>query len=245
MPYQYIQQTSVSNAAAANSCTAGIQPEPTFTAGNMLVYVAKYTFPSQLPTMVTDSLGNIFTPVINFYDSSGNSGIQAGYAQNITGGPDNITAQFGASSPTFNALYVAEFSGLDTLKPYTFGEMSLQKNASPGTTPNAITSGVTPTLSRTPALLFGFGIDSTGTTGAVISGGSGFNQLPGVWLFGSGTTISSLPEHMRLTTYTPVAAVFTTTVGSDTFYALGMTFAEANAQEQLASIVSSGVFVCP
>ena len=243
--YTFIQQTSASSAAASTSVTAGVSPEPTFTGGNLLLYVAKYNSPSQQIITVTDLLSNQYTEISNFYDGAvTHSGYSWGIAKSITGGPDNITAAYGGQSVTAAGIYVAEFSGLDQVAPFGNGGTSFAKIVSPGATPDSIQSGFTPQLGRQPALVFGFTTDGTNSSGQTLSPGTGYNGLPQVWLFGSGQA-TSLPEHKRVTAFDPVQATATPSNGTDTYFQLVIVLSELNAQSNFGQIVSSGVFVCP
>ena len=166
------------------------------TTGNLLLYVAKYSNSSVQTVTITDTLNNSWQQVNSFFDGANNFGITFGFAKNIVGGQDAITMTVGTAS-NFLGLYVVEISGLSATNPFTTGEFVINKVISPGNGTNGVATQFTGNIARRPAMLFGFCVDSTNSAGQVLTAGTNFNSLGGVWVFG-GSQSSSLPEYQRI-----------------------------------------------
>jgi hypothetical protein len=89
---------------------------PTNTAAGDLILVAFDYDTSALPTSVTDSQNNVFTPVGNQLTSPGGARSRLYYAKNIKGGPDTVTINLSANSAWIE-LYLTEYSGVDQTNP--------------------------------------------------------------------------------------------------------------------------------
>lgn len=193
--YTFIQQSSVSSAPTVSTLTTPAAGTITFTTGNTVIYVAKYSATSLQSVGITDSLNNTWQQITSYYDPVGGVGISFGFSANIVGGADNVVLTLGTTQ-TLVSLYVAEFSGLSAT-PFTPGEFVINKVVSPGNGANGIASSFTGSIARRPALLFGFCLDFTNSVGQVLSPGTTFNALAPSWAFGSGQ-FTSLPEHQRV-----------------------------------------------
>lgn len=193
--YTFIQQSSVSSAPTVSTVTTPSTGTVTFTTGNTVIYVAKYSATSLQSVNITDTLNNTWQQITSYYDPVGGIGIAFGFSANIVGGQDNVVLTLGTSQ-TLVSLYVAEFSGLSPT-PFTPGEFVINKVVAPGNGANGIASSFTGSIARRPALLFGFCLDATNSVGQVLSPGTTFNALAPSWAFGSGQ-FTSLPEHQRV-----------------------------------------------
>lgn len=197
--YTFIQQlagTSGNASVPASSLVLPTVGTVTFTTGNLVLYVAKYSAGSSQTVNITDTLNNSWQQINSFYDAAGSVGITFGFSKNIVGGQDNVTVTLGTTQNLL-ALYLIEVAGLSLTSPFTSGEFVINKIVSPGNGANGIASAFTGSISRRPALLFGFCMDATNTAGQLLTPGTNFNPLTGVWTFGSGQN-SSLPEYQRI-----------------------------------------------
>jgi hypothetical protein len=166
------------------------------TTGNTLIYVAKYSSSSVQSVVITDTLNNAWQQINSYFDGSNNTGFTFGFAKNIVGGQTQFGMSMNGATANFLGLWVAEVSGLSA-NPFTTGEFVITKVVSPGNGANGVASQFTGNISRRPALLLGFCMDATNTGGQVLSPGTNFNALPGVWTFGLSQT-AALPEHQRI-----------------------------------------------
>lgn len=195
--FTFIQQMSnTSGLATASTISLPDSSTIAVTTGNLLLYVAKYTAASIQTVTITDLLNNTWQSVANYYDPVGGIGISFGFAKNIVGGQDQVTVTLGTTQ-TSVAFYFAEFAGLSATSPFTTGEFVINKVVSPGNGANGVATQLTGSIARRPALLFGFCFDATNTTGQVMTPGTNFNALPGVWILG-GSQVSTLPEYERI-----------------------------------------------
>lgn len=194
--YTIIQQLQNSTGIGQSSVVVPSAGTVAVTTGNLLLYVAKYSSASIQSVTITDTLNNTWQQINSYFDSANNTGIAFGFAKNIVGGQDAITMSLGVSA-NFLGLYVLEVSGLSATNPFTTGEFVVNKVVSPGNGANGVASQFTGNISRRPALLFGFAIDATNTSGQILSPGTNFNSLTPIWTFGGGQN-SSLPEHQRI-----------------------------------------------
>jgi hypothetical protein len=197
--YTVIQsyQNSTSTGATSVSFTTGSPTGQGFTTGNTLLYVVKYSASAVQSALISDTLNNSWQQINSFFDGANNTGIAFGFAKNIVGGQDTVTFSLGGASFNFLGLYVVEVAGLSQTSPYTTGEFVVTKVVSPGNGANGVASQFTGNISKHPSMLFGFVIDATNSSGQVLSPGTNFNSLGGVWTFGL-TQNSSLPEHTRI-----------------------------------------------
>lgn len=197
--FTFIQQLAGTTGAAAttaSSLTLPVVGTVTFTTGNLVLYIAKYGASSVQTVNITDTLNNSWQQINSYYDPVGSVGINFGFAKNIVGGQDNVTVTLGTTQNLIG-LYLIEISGLSLTSPFTPGEFVINKIVSPGNGANGIASAFTGSIARRPALLFGFCLDATNTAGQLLSVGTNFNPLTGVWAFGSGQN-SALPEYQRI-----------------------------------------------
>ena len=84
-------------------------------AGDLLLVAFDYDT-NVTPSSVTDSQGNVFTPVGNQLSSPGGALSQVYYAKNIKGGADTVTVTLSANS-SYIELYLTEYSGIDATNP--------------------------------------------------------------------------------------------------------------------------------
>jgi hypothetical protein len=194
--YTIIQQLQNSTGTGQSTTVVPNAGNVAVTTGNLLLYVVKYSSSAQQTVNITDTLNNSFTQISSYFDSSNNTGFAFGYAKNIVGGQDQITATIG-TTVNFIGLYVMEVSGLSQTNPFTTGEFVINKLVSPGNGANSVATQFTGNISRRPAMLFGFCMDATNTAGQVLTAGTNFNPLGGVWTFG-GSQNAALPEHQRI-----------------------------------------------
>ena len=68
------------------------------------------------PASVTDSQGNVFTPVGNQLTSPGGARSRVYYAKNIKGGADTVTVKLSGNS-SWLELYLSEYTGVDQTNP--------------------------------------------------------------------------------------------------------------------------------
>jgi hypothetical protein len=191
-----IQQISGSTGLSSSGITLPPSSQVAFTTGNLVLYVAKYSSTTLQSVTITDTLNNTWQQISSFFDPAGNIGMAFGFAKNIVGGQDNVTLTIG-NTVNFVALLCVEVAGLSQTNPFTTGEFVINRVTAPGNGANGIASAFTGSIARRPAMLFGFVLDSQNGTGQVLTPGTGFNALSGVWTFG-GNQNSSLPEYQRI-----------------------------------------------
>jgi hypothetical protein len=195
--FTIIQQVQGSTGTGAVSLTLPTSSTVSFTTGNLVLYIAKYTNSAIQNVTITDTLNNTWQQINSYFDASNNTGIAFGFANAIVGGQDNVNMTLAAGPYNYLALYLVEISGLSQTSPFVTGEFVINKVVSPGNGANGIATSFTGNIARRPALLFGFCLDATNTTGQVLSPGTNFNALPGVWTFGLSQN-AALPEFQRI-----------------------------------------------
>ncbi len=133
-------------------------------AGDLLVVVVSWdtSAGSATPT-VNDSQGNTYKLATNATDLRHNQALAIFYAPAIRGGPDTVTANFGASQ-AYRRLIIHEYRGLSGAVDVTAG------NINSGATP---TTGSAVTTHAGDLIFAGF-MDDSGTT--TITAGPGFTQ---------------------------------------------------------------------
>lgn len=225
MPYAFVQQTENSGSGTGVTTFSAAPFGSNPTAANLFWYVIYYNAATEQTAAFADTLTNSPTEIGHLFDAPSQTGVRWGYVKNILGGSaDTPKANFGGTV-TFPAIYVAEYSGLDTTAPFTTGEFSENPQSAPGSGSNNLTSGNTPTLAAQPALQVGFSVDNTNPNGA--TAGSAFTARTGVWTFG-GTLGADLgiPEDRRLTATTAAAALFNCIAGTHDFFTITAVFKE-------------------
>ena len=200
MPYsinQYI--TQVAGGSGINNWSS-----PNFTAvsGECLILFLYWNHTSSLLTSLTDTVGTNDTWLpITTLDLSGGHRWRAYYLPNAVGGSCTVRAGWngGISFPKFQIVSV---SGLSTSPLNTF---AIDAQGAPGTGVDAITSGLTATLSRSPAMLLGYSYNYGAVDAPDV--GTGFTS--------AGTDGGRIRlEHKRLTSIDATAATFTNSPSS-------------------------------
>ena len=109
----FVQATAKSSSAAGKSLALSFSSNTT--AGNLILIGFDFD-PNAVPSSVTDSQGNLFTPVGEQLTSPGGARSRVYFAQSINGGPDTVTVNLSANSAWIE-LYLSEYSGVDTVSP--------------------------------------------------------------------------------------------------------------------------------
>lgn len=185
---------------------------PAFTpgAGNTLfacVWVDGSTSNVGSGTVLSDDTGSNGTWT-NFSQADVQSGFGSWswwYLTNAAATSSTIRATSIAGLRDFPAIYVVEFSGIDTTTPLLTA--AAQSQIGPGTGTDAVTSGATGTLSAQPATVFGFAFQTTGIV--TPDAGTGYTSLTGVWNFEGSQATSARPMWKHVTATTAVAATAT------------------------------------
>lgn len=214
MAYAYVQ--TAQGSTTTNATTTVVSPNfaSNPTSGNLIFAGVSYDASSAgtLPTVaVSDTLGNSYTLIDNVWDAA--NALWAGiyYAKNIIGGGSNaLTATFGGGIPGsfYKAVMGAEYSGFDTVAPFTAGQFNGQEVSPASTGTDALVSGVTPTLGSQPAGVIGLGSILHSLSGPPVSG-TGYTSRGTMWDFGFGSPNFATLEDKRVTATTAVQATFT------------------------------------
>jgi hypothetical protein len=226
--YAFVQQREAENIATGVT-TVDSGAFTSLTAGNLLVAHVWYTGVVEGPFTVTLSGAGSPTWVQESVVSAGANHLHSFYALNIGGG---TTAQLTATMSTacdYPAIYVAEYSGFKTSGARL--AFAGQNQATPGTSSNAVTSGLLGVLSEQPAGIIAYTFNEN--TDATPSAGTGFTALTAVNDYGGGTA-GARPEHMRVTATTSVAGTFTTTAGTSPHKTAAWAFSEASGAGDVA-----------
>ena len=153
----YVQAT----AGAAQSSQSLSVTFPVNTSAGDLVLIAFDHGSSASLSSLTDSQGNVLTPVGNALTSPGGTVSRVYYAKNIKGGPETVTVTLSTNSPWME-LYLTEYSGIDPNNPI---------DAQAGATGNAgAASSGTATTTSAGDVIFGYCFADWSCTS-----GSGFN----------------------------------------------------------------------
>lgn len=228
MPYAFVQQadgvvtgsgTTVATGTGGTNFGAGL------TAGNLKAFVCFYTAATSKTITFSDVAGNNNAAHVQvgggFFNATDLQGAVWGYVRNITGGTGTTTATANAAV-TFFCIYCVEYSGLDTVNPFI--DTNSNRQVTVVTTVNALRAGQMK-ASIAPTMQFSISNDFTAAAGIPNAGG-GFTSRTGVWNFGA---LSTRPEDMRRIDSAEVFGNLTPTSTTDTYYTIGMLFAETGA----------------
>ena len=122
----------VATAASGSASTLSLSFAQNTVAGDLILVAFDYDT-NATPSSVTDSQGNVFTPIGNQLTSPGGARSRVYYAKNIKGGADKVTVNLSANSGWLE-LYLSEYTGVDQTNP-----IDAQAGASGGA--GAVTSG--------------------------------------------------------------------------------------------------------
>jgi hypothetical protein len=113
LPASFVQ-SAASVALGAPSSLSLAFPANTLP-GDLLLIAFEYSS-SATPSSVSDSQGNVFTPVGNQLSTPGGALSQVYYAQNIKGGADTVTVTLTATSSYLKG-YLGEYAGINPTNP--------------------------------------------------------------------------------------------------------------------------------
>lgn len=177
------------------------------TLGNLLWLVLQTTA-GITTSAIADTAGNTWTQCTDHSPFTATSGTFNAwwYAKNIKTQTNNVVTATFNGSPGAAVIYVAQYSGLDTVAP--FDKSMVGDQTAPGTGTNAVTSG-TLTPASQPGMFIGF--CSNQTAGAGPTASAGFTARTQVWnVIGS---TEATPEDVRLTATSAKAATWTVASG--------------------------------
>ncbi len=149
----------VAAAAPGSASTLSLSFAQNTVAGDLILVAFDYDT-NATPSSVTDSQGNVFTPIGNQLTSPGGARSRVYYAKNIKGGADRVTVNLSANSGWLE-LYLSEYTGVDQTNP-----IDAQAGASGGA--GAVTSG-NGTTSAVGDVIYGYCVGDW-----VCTAGSGF-----------------------------------------------------------------------
>jgi hypothetical protein len=192
------------------------------TAGNLIFYAFSYDASSagtSEPTVaISDTVLNAYVKIASIWDGTNGLKTEIGYAKNIAGGTNAITATIsgaGLPSTTFKAVAAWELSGLSATTPFTAGEFALANQ----TAATTLSSGNTPTLSAATKFAVGFSTVLHALVGTTnLTAGAGWTiQGANFWDFGFGasTDLFAALEYQNLSAATALAATFTATTSDN------------------------------
>lgn len=156
MAYAFVAESEASTSASGTSIAVSLATNPT--AGNLL-HVVGFQAVNGVTITFTDSLSNTFSTTQAIGEAAIASTLSDGYAANITGGADTVTASFGGSGG-YRGIYVLEISGLKT-------SAVLDGNGAATDTGTNPTAATTCTNTSQPGVMLSFvwGIQSDVTVG--------------------------------------------------------------------------------
>jgi hypothetical protein len=131
----FVQAVASTTSGSANSSSLAF---PTNTVAGDLILVGFDFNASTTPKSVTDSQGNIFTPVGTQLTSPSGSQNVVYYAKNIKGGADTVTVTISANANIIE-LYLTEYSGIDQTNPID-AQSGASGSAGPVSSGNATTN---------------------------------------------------------------------------------------------------------
>lgn len=180
------------------------------------------------PTYSVADGTNTYTQRTNTALISGTGRLINFTANNVSGGSLTVTATFSAAQ-TYRGIYVREISGTTG-----WDKSVAQAQTDPGTGIDAITTGLTGTLTSQPALISGVCVN--GNAPNVPTAGTGFTSESAIW-----TNFASVrPESKYLTATTSLAATWSQSGTSDNFVSAASVFLES-ASTRRASLTLLGV----
>ena len=157
----------VAAAASGSASTLSLSFAQNTVAGDLILVAFDYDT-NVTPSSVTDSQGNVFTPIGNQLTSPGGARSRVYYAKNIKGGADKVTVNLSATSGWLE-LYLSEYTGADQTNP-----IDAQVGASGGA--GAVTSG-NGTTSVAGDVIYGYCVgDYACTAGSGFATRSNFNS---------------------------------------------------------------------
>ena len=133
-PASFVQ--GVASAASATNSLSLAFPANTL-AGDLLLVGFDYSS-GVTPSSVSDSQGNLFTPVGNQLSSPGGWLSRVYYAKNIIGGADTVTVTLSGNS-SYLELFLTEYSGIDPTNPID-AQAGAAGSAGPVSSGNATTT---------------------------------------------------------------------------------------------------------
>jgi hypothetical protein len=128
----FVQATATAASGTASSLSLSF-PANTL-AGDLLLVAFDYN--TSATASVTDSQGNLFTPVGNQLTSPAGAQSRVYYAQNIKGGADTVTVTLSANS-SWLELYLTEYTGIN---PSIDAQAGASGSAGPVSSGNATTT---------------------------------------------------------------------------------------------------------
>ena len=105
----------VATAASGSASTLSLSFAQNTVAGDLILVAFDYDT-NATPSSVTDSQGNVFTPIGNQLTSPGGARSRVYYAKNIKGGADKVMVNLSATSGWLE-LYLTEYTGADQTNP--------------------------------------------------------------------------------------------------------------------------------
>jgi hypothetical protein len=232
MSYGFVQLAQ----ASTDSTSGNTASTPNFgvanTVANLIFAAAMYDDggASGSPSFaIADTRGNTYSPIVTVDAGGGRIGAIF-YAKNIAAGSNAVVLTVGGTpgSSYYKGILAAEYSGLDTVAPFTAGEFAGQAQSSVGAGTGAVTSGNTPAIAHQPAVIIGLSSILHSTSGPPNADtGAGFTSRGQFWQFATGTNFACL-EDKRVTTLAAFAATFTASGGAGNDWAsFAVVFKEA------------------
>jgi len=175
---------------------------------------------------VVDGAGNIYTPDTPYIDAVLHWRCQWFRF--------TYTADAGTSVVNFNLVngvaskgaWAVRDSGLDPAASII--TVPWNKQVAPGIVANTLVTNSAAIASNTPYMALALSMSKTGSSGALPGVGTpGYNNRAGSWTFAGGTGNCARLEDKRITNATSFNAVFTPTVGTDTYISGLLMLAEA------------------
>ncbi len=137
---------AVASASSASPSSMSLSFPVNTLVGDLLLVAFDYAS-NVTPSSVTDSQGNVFTPVGNQLSTPGGALSQVYYAQNIKGGADTVTVTLTATS-SYLEVYLSEYAGINPTNP-------IDAQAGASGTAGAVSSG-NATTTAAGDIIYGF-----------------------------------------------------------------------------------------